>query len=324
MVRKRLVCKCGCNGWCTFFPLLVFLHWAFGAMATGVLPLMGPLLEAWSGARAVVARTAMRLKYCLLYLKRDWPEFCERFGYPTWASNLRPCLCCSGFGDGLFDVTGVGPTQLPWWENTDAEYDEACSRCEHLVVLSPAQHETVKGHLVFDKRTSGARAAHGRALKQDIAELGLLSGDRLEPTTWLRDVGDDFNNISVFPYPVVFWRPSDATLCTHRWRVRLQFFLGHDCLHFPCRWALECPEPPCMIMYGGQPPYKHVVSGTRQPADTQIANNSVSKKMPRAHDAPHRCPLMDPALGITPNRSICFDLLHTHSTWVPCSLGLGR
>ena len=66
-----------------------------------------------------------------------------------------------------------------------------------------------------------------------------------------------------------------------------------------------------MIMYGGQPPYKHVVSGTRQPADTQIANNSVSKKMPRAHDAPHRCPLMDPALGITPNRSICFDLLHT-------------
>jgi len=73
MVRKRLVCKCGCNGWCTFFPLLVFLHWAFGAMATGVLPLMGPLLEAWSGARAVVAGTAMRLKYCLLYLKGDWP-----------------------------------------------------------------------------------------------------------------------------------------------------------------------------------------------------------------------------------------------------------
>eukprot|EP00974_Lingulodinium_polyedra_P078800 7633460-Lingulodinium_polyedra.AAC.1 len=31
----------------------------------------------------------------LLYIKADWAEMCERFGYPTWQSSLRPCLCCS-------------------------------------------------------------------------------------------------------------------------------------------------------------------------------------------------------------------------------------
>ena len=80
LVRKRLVCKCGCQGWCTYYPLLLFLHWVFAQMATGVLPFLGFLNAPFTGARQALGGMSMRVKSCLLRLKGDWPEFCERFG----------------------------------------------------------------------------------------------------------------------------------------------------------------------------------------------------------------------------------------------------
>ena len=236
VVRKRLVCKCGCAGWCTFYPLLLFLHWIFTQMAEGVLPLLRHDHAPFTCFRQALGGVAMRIKSCLLYLKGDWPEFCERFGYPTWASTMRPCLSCNGFGDSLYSVLGVGPLGLPWRENTDQDYEGACRRCEYHIDLTPESHSLLKGLLVYDKRKGGS---HGRALLAPAPTLALLAGDRLEPSPRLPDVGPMFDSIAVFPFPVVFWRPVNATLCTHR------------------------------------------------------------------------CPLMDESLGITPCRSICFDLLHT-------------
>jgi len=131
---------------------------------------------------------------------------------------------------------GVGPLALPWWENSDQDYDDACVRCEHHINLTQESHSILKGLLRYDKKKDGS---HGRALNAPVPTLGLLMDDRLEPSPRLPNIGAMFDNLSVFPFPVVFWRPSGNTLCTHR------------------------------------------------------------------------CPLMDPSLGITPNRSICFDLLHT-------------
>ena len=38
LVRKRITCKCGCPGWCTYGPLLQLLRWLICAMSEGISP----------------------------------------------------------------------------------------------------------------------------------------------------------------------------------------------------------------------------------------------------------------------------------------------
>jgi hypothetical protein len=51
-------------------------------------------------------------------------------------------------------------------------------------------------------------------MRADYAELGLLQGDRLEPSKALRDVGSF--ETQVVPFEVTFWRPQNETACKHR------------------------------------------------------------------------------------------------------------
>ena len=37
-IRKKLLCQCGCRGWCTLFPLFEMLGWSCSAMAEGMHP----------------------------------------------------------------------------------------------------------------------------------------------------------------------------------------------------------------------------------------------------------------------------------------------
>ena len=37
-VRKKLLCQCGCRGWCTFFPLFEMLRWSCSVVAEGMRP----------------------------------------------------------------------------------------------------------------------------------------------------------------------------------------------------------------------------------------------------------------------------------------------
>eukprot|EP00969_Alexandrium_andersonii_P300733 13295026-Alexandrium_andersonii.AAC.1 len=64
-------------------------------------------------------------------------------------------------------------------------YDKACDDCEHKVVLNEAQRIKVRSNLIWDRRKRGS---HGRALIKDIPELGLLKGDRVEPTDTMEDI----------------------------------------------------------------------------------------------------------------------------------------
>ncbi len=68
------------------------------------------------------------------------------------------------------------------------------------------------GCLEYDKRDNGS---HGRALISDFAGLGLLKGDRVEPTLLCPDVSA-VEAIRTFPCELLFWRPSRATVAKHR------------------------------------------------------------------------------------------------------------
>ena len=37
-VRKSELCSCGCRGYDTLFPIMLWLHWVFAALAKGEVP----------------------------------------------------------------------------------------------------------------------------------------------------------------------------------------------------------------------------------------------------------------------------------------------
>ena len=215
LVRKKLCCKCGCRGWDTFFPLLFYLKCCCRPLAAGVYPSARHDNTPWKAEDSYhegLQGQIMKVKCCLLRMKGDWMEFCERFGFPTWGSGLRPCFCCTGFGDCLFDPKGINMFALPWHVNTDNDFDVACRRCEKECTVTAINHKSIVLALEYDKRKQGSC---GRALKWDLPDLFLKAGDRLEPTETLIDV-QGFDDLVDFPVQVLFWRCSEQTACLRR------------------------------------------------------------------------------------------------------------
>ena len=68
--------------------------------------------------------------------------------------------------------------------------------------------------LSYDKRKKGS---HGRCLQADLPNHGLKKFDRLEPSPSVFDVAA-IDSYDKFPEPLhlIFWRPGEETLCTHR------------------------------------------------------------------------------------------------------------
>ena len=112
VIRKKLICKCGCRGWRTFWPVLRFLRWSAMAMAEGAHPLArhdgSPFLDT-EEQRRLVAGNPLSMPGVVLCLKGDWAEFCERFGLPSPSSGLRPCFCCAASGPDLYSPLPIFP-----------------------------------------------------------------------------------------------------------------------------------------------------------------------------------------------------------------------
>ena len=193
VVRKRLSCQCGCRGWCTFHPVLCFLRWSLHALYHGVWPHARHDGSAWGATdsiRAAKAGTPMR-RAVLVQLRGDWMEFCERLGLPNWSSGLRPCFLCAAHAGIWFDVRGVGLRESRWHINTDDDVDRACAACEVHIQVSAGILHRIRPYLRFDKRKKGS---HGLALTHSFPDLGLMAGDRVEPSDTLRDVGSLLKN----------------------------------------------------------------------------------------------------------------------------------
>jgi len=214
VLRKRHVCKCGCRGWCTFHAFFRMIAWSLRAIAQGVWPDRRHDSKPWlasDAARAAKAGHAMPFKGALIYIKGDWSEYASTLGFPTWQDGIRPCFKCNAFGPDQFCPFGHTAQSLRWPANDSDAYERACQRCEQHVVLDAAAQARVLANLRFDKRAAGSR---GRALLNDMPDLQLCAGDRLEPSEELPDVGQ--LDTAPVPIRVCFWRPSEETLTRHR------------------------------------------------------------------------------------------------------------
>jgi hypothetical protein len=211
-LRKSELCRCGCRGWCSLFPLFAMMRWSFSALTSGKYPTTNHTNGPLEGARKEVAGTTMPCRFVLLHIKGDWSEFVTTFAFAAWSTIRSPCFLCDVTLDRFFELSGMSPLRFPFNLISSSDYDAACSRCEIHVTLSEDDHRRLRHLFHYDKRKTGS---HGRALLQDVNALGLRKGDRLEPCPNLVDPGD-FEAINVFPVQLTFWRRDSESRTKHR------------------------------------------------------------------------------------------------------------
>lgn len=217
-LRKRNLCRCGCLGWCSLWPIFHFLHWCFSCLAKGQSPRVRHDQQPFGqheAHRAAAAGQPLGFRAALLYLKADLAEYAHTLGFPSTASHSHPCFLCQAKADQLVLLDGWDAVSLPWGPKTPEDYEEACGRCEQWrVVPDQATHTQLRALLDFDKRKTSS-SARGLALTQPYPKLDLLKGDRLEPNETLPDIGL-FDELAVFPTQVLFWRRQVEGLTHHR------------------------------------------------------------------------------------------------------------
>jgi len=163
-------------------------------------------------------RAAMAGQYagklaCIL-IKGDLSEFANTFGFPDFSNPENPCLWCQTDKEHLCELDGFSPISMPAPPKTWATYNAACLACEIVVLIGSREMLLrIRASLRYDKRKQ-QNAYHGRALIQDLPDINLRKGDRLEPSPDLPDVGM-LDEASV-PITVIFWRTANETAARHR------------------------------------------------------------------------------------------------------------
>ena len=173
VLRRSELCRCGCRGWDTTFPVLLWLNWACSALAAGVVPSTRhdkrPLSQAdefWS------CRAGQSLGYrvAIVYCKQDWAELAHTLGFPTWRDDLHPCPWCWATSADLHDVLGFSALGMPKRSKTMAEYQQACDACEIWVVVDEASYGQLRASLQYEKGTAGCRGRVG--VSNSAKEIG--------------------------------------------------------------------------------------------------------------------------------------------------------
>ena len=127
VIRKSSLCKCGCRGWCTLFPVFQMLKWSFKALYEGRRPSEGHDGSGWGDAVwGRLVGVALIRKGILVQVKADWEAFCNIMGFALWSSVFRPCLCCNVNKELLAEVTGITLEDAPWDANKAGDYEAAC------------------------------------------------------------------------------------------------------------------------------------------------------------------------------------------------------
>lgn len=216
VVRRTLMCRCGCRGWCSMRAIWAFVQWCLQALVVGLFPTERHDRAAWGPAddcRESLQGLALGMKGAILQVKADWGEFAKTLALSSWSHALRPCPFCDTSKEKLFSIIREwslldNPANL----TTPESYEAACRSCELVRYLSREDHAAVLARLVYSKRGTGG---HGRCLATALPALGLERFDRLEPSDELFDVSL-FETVDVFPFRAVFWRRHPQDFVQHR------------------------------------------------------------------------------------------------------------
>ena len=210
VLRKGDSCNCGCNGWCSLYPMFLALRWSFVSLLQGSHPTARHDGSAWldsDAGRSSFAGEQLGGKGVCLFVKGDWAELVQRWGFFSWQSNSNPCPHCFTSAEQLYTTRGFSPLRMPCAEKTIAHYQAACAACETSVVLDRPLLREVRNALQFSK-------GKGRHLVCDIPAAGLLKNDQLRPSAEQPDIGHI--DLEAGPRQCIFWRAAEQTLAKVR------------------------------------------------------------------------------------------------------------
>ena len=230
-IRKSQLCRCGCRGWCSLFPIFTFLRWSFLSIQNGRFPITGPFGEPLIGSRLAQAGLELGWKGVLVLIKADLAEVASTFGVPSWRSNAHPCFLCTATVRNLYECQNISPVSQQHSAKTLDDYLASCASCEIHVTVRTEEERT---QLVDCLAADGNRDRRGRFMKKPLAALGLRKNDRLEPSTTVPDTHTW--ELLVLPIVLTFWRGQGIThhrnplFCTEL-RVSLHDVFAVDWLH---------------------------------------------------------------------------------------------
>lgn len=214
-LRKSLLCRCGCKGWCSIREIWAFVDWCITALAAGEFPRQRHDGSEWTAAdemRESLQGRKLGFRGAIVQIKADWDEFAKSLGMNSWQHSARPCPFCNTDKEHLFSgIKHWSLVDAAARLTTPAVYEAECASCEQVRTLSQADHAVVLARLAYQKR----QGASGRCLVEDVPSLRLLRGDRLEPSDGLPDIGA-FELTDTWPLTVVLWRQQPSVGVQHR------------------------------------------------------------------------------------------------------------
>ena len=142
-----------------------------------------------------------------IWTKADWVELSTTMGFPTWASNDDPCICCFTRKANMHDYSTWNILEIPWEPKTSADLQKAAKACEMEIVVERSNYALLKSSLEYDKRDDGAR---GLGVRSAVPQMNLEIGDRVEQCVDMRDV-DEIFRLRNFPCTIKFWRRKNET-----------------------------------------------------------------------------------------------------------------
>lgn len=215
VLRKSEACTCGCRAWCSLHPIWQVIAWSLEHLAKGVHPSArhdGQPFGCGDEGRAALAGTPLGFRGACLFIKCDLAEHAHSMGLPATNDAISPCPFCFSVPADFFKLVGLSPLGPPMPSKTLAHYTAACDSCEIGVTLNtPEERSQLRSALFFDKRADGS---HGRAVQAHLPAIGLLKGDRLEPSPLMSDVA--LVDEAPLPCSMVFWRVRAETQTRHR------------------------------------------------------------------------------------------------------------
>ena len=187
-LRKTLLCKCGCRGWCTLYNVFAYIEHGLKALRTGerlALRHDGDALSD-SAAQLRLAHPRFPFKAVLCQVKVDWGELAPTLGIPNWSSYHAPCpVCLTPLCNMFSGYEAASLRSLPWPEPGEDAYEQSCNNCEIFVTFRTVfqvRRVLQQGGLTY---MSGDRG-RGLTVARDVPSLHLLAGDRLEPSVICR------------------------------------------------------------------------------------------------------------------------------------------
>lgn len=137
---KDETCQCGCRGFCSLWPLLECLRWAFEIGASMQRPHVrhdGVMFSQETGdlGRLEVAGGPLSQVLAVCEIRADWEALCDVMGLRRWQHNRYPCVICSCPRARWMDFSGVSLDSGPadHWEPSD--YVDEIARCKIETLL---------------------------------------------------------------------------------------------------------------------------------------------------------------------------------------------